>query len=445
MARRRKRLSQESIETVIEGLSHEGRGVASCNGKITFIGGALPGERVKFQIINSRRKFDEGKIVEVLEASADRIQARCAHFGVCGGCSLQHLSSGHQIAHKQTVLVEQLEHIGGVQPIEVLPPITSPVWGYRRKARLGVKYVPNKGGVLVGFREKASPFIADINQCEILDPAIGQRLLELRELISGLTIRDRLPQIEVAIGDIEKALVFRHLDPLTAEDVEKLKVFGSKFRFVIYLQPKGPDTVHQIYPATTVDLTYQTREGEPELHFLPTDFTQVNPFINRDMVARVLDFMTLDAADRVLDLFCGLGNFTLPMAKRSAYVLGVEGDAGLIRRAQENAQRNQLENAEFICTDLTKTDQLQKIEAGSFNKVLLDPARSGAQEIIEKMSFTGVSLVVYVSCNPATLARDAGILVKNKGYRLIKAGIMDMFPHTTHVESIAVFERVKAS
>lgn len=445
MARRRKRLSQEPIETVIEGLSHEGRGVANCNGKITFIDGALPGERVKFQLINSRRKFDEGKVVDVLEASADRIQARCAHFGVCGGCSLQHLSSDHQIAHKQSVLLEQLEHIGGVQPIEVLPPIISPSWGYRRKARLGVKYVPKKGGVLVGFREKASPFIADINQCEILDPAIGHHLLELRELISGLTIRDRLPQIEVAIGDAERALVFRHLDPLATEDIGKLKAFGSKFSFVIYLQPKGPDTVHQIYPDTPVDLVYQTREGEPVLHFLPTDFTQVNPFINRDMVARVLDLMTLEAADRVLDLFCGLGNFTLSMAKRSAYVLGVEGDVGLIRRAQENAQRNQLENAEFVCADLTRTDQLHTIENGNFNKVLLDPARSGAQEIIEKMSFAGISRVVYVSCNPATLARDAGILVKDKGYRLIKAGIMDMFPHTTHVESIAVFERVKGS
>ena len=442
MARRRRRLSRDPIEVVIDSLSHEGRGIANQDGKVVFVDGALPGERVTFQLTNRRKTFDEGKLVEVLEASPDRIEAKCAHYGLCGGCSLQHLSSEDQIKHKQSVLLEQFEHIGGVQPEEVLPPLTSPIWGYRRKARLGAKHVPKKGGVLVGFREKASPYIADITQCEILDPAVGHRLMDLRELIGSLSIKDRLPQIEVAVGDQDQGLVFRHLEPFTEDDLEILKAFGEKHQFVIYLQPKGPDTVHQIYPEAAVDLFYQAGEDEPVLHFLPTDFTQVNASINKDMIARVLGFMQLGKDDRVLDLFCGLGNFSLPMAKRAAYVLGVEGEAGLVKRAQENAQRNQLDNAEFVCADLTQDDQVKTIEAGKFNKVLLDPARSGAQEIIEKMSFAGVNQVIYVSCNPATLARDAGILVKEKGFRMIKAGIMDMFPHTTHVESIAIFERV---
>ena len=441
MARRRKRLSRDPIEVVIDSLSHEGRGIANQDGKVVFVDGALPGERVTFQLTNRRKTFDEGKLVEVLEASPDRIEAKCAHYGLCGGCSLQHLSSEDQIKHKQSVLLEQFEHIGGVQPEEVLPPLTSPIWGYRRKARLGAKHVPKKGGVLVGFREKASPYIADITQCEILDPAVGHRLMDLRELIGSLSIKDRLPQIEMAVGDQDQGLVFRHLEPFTEDDLETLKAFGEKYQFVIYLQPKGPDTVHQIYPEAVVDLFYQAGENEPVLHFLPTDFTQVNASINKDMIARVLDFMQLGKDDRVLDLFCGLGNFSLPMAKRAAYVLGVEGEAGLVKRAQENAQRNKLNNAEFVCADLTEDDQVKTIEAGKFNKVLLDPARSGAQEIIEKMSFAGVNQVIYVSCNPATLARDAGILVKEKGFRMVKAGIMDMFPHTTHVESIAVFER----
>ncbi len=441
MARRRRRLSRDPIEVVIDSLSHEGRGIANCDGKVVFVDGALPGERVTFQLTNRRKTFDEGKLVEVLEASPDRIEAKCAHYGLCGGCSLQHMSTEDQIKHKQSVLLEQFEHIGGVQPEEVLPPLTSPIWGYRRKARLGAKHVPKKGGALVGFREKASPYIADITQCEILDPTVGHRLMDLRELIDNLSIKDRLPQIEVAVGDQDQGLVFRHLEPFTEDDLETLKTFGEKHQFVIYLQPKGPDTVHQIYPEATVDLFYQAGEDEPVLHFLPTDFTQVNASINKDMIARVLDFMQLGKDDRVLDLFCGLGNFSLPMAKRAGYVLGVEGEAGLVKRAQENAERNQLGNAEFVCADLTEDDQVQTIEAGKFNKILLDPARSGAQEIIEKMSFSGVDQVIYVSCNPATLARDAGILVKEKGFKMIKAGVMDMFPHTTHVESIAVFER----
>lgn len=441
MARRRKRLSRDPIEAEVDSLSHEGRGVANCDGKVTFIDGALPGEKVTFQLTNRRSKFDEGKLLEVLKRSPNRIDAKCAHYGICGGCSLQHLSTEDQIAHKQSVLMEQFEHLGGVQPEEILPALLSPLWGYRRKARLGVKHVPKKGGVLVGFREKASPFIADIQRCEVLDPAVGLKLLELRDLIGDLSIKDRLPQIEVAIGDTQRGLVFRHLDPLTESDVERLKAFGAEHKFVIYLQPKGPDTVHQLYPDATVNLSYQPGEDEPELQFLPTDFTQVNPYINKDMIVRVMDFMQLNDQDRILDLFCGLGNFSLSLAQRSAYVFGVEGEPGLVQRARENAARNGLDNVEFACADLTQDDQLQAIEAGSFNKVLLDPARSGAQEIIEKMSFKGVDKVIYVSCNPATLARDAGIMVKDKGFTMTKAGVMDMFPHTTHVESIAVFER----
>ncbi len=443
MARRRKRLSRDLIEAVVGSLSHEGRGIANCDGKVTFIEGALPGERVTFQLTNSRKSFDEGKLIEVLEASDDRVEAKCVHYGVCGGCSMQHLSSENQIKHKQSVLLEQFKHIGGVQPEEVLPPLISPIWGYRRKARIGVKHVPNKGGVLVGFREKGSPYLAELTRCDILDPSVGLHLMELRELIVNLSIKERIPQIEVAIGDAVKGLVFRHLVPFSEEDLERLKNFGAEHQFVIYLQPKGPDTIHQVYPDTPAILSYQAGEGEPVLQFSPSDFTQVNASINKDMVARVLDFLQLSKTDRVLDLFCGLGNFSLPMAKRASYILGVEGEAGLVKRARDNADRNGLNNIEFVCADLTQDDQLKTIAAGKFNKILLDPARSGAQEIIEKMIFKGVEQVVYVSCNPATLARDAGILVNDKGYKVIKAGIMDMFPHTAHVESIAVFERVK--
>lgn len=443
MARRRKKLSREPIEAVVNSLSHEGRGIANCQGKITFIDGALPGERVTFQLTNRRKNLDEGKLVEVLEASEERIDAKCRHYSVCGGCSMQHLDSDKQIQHKQSVLLEQFKHIGGVETEEVLPPLRSDVWGYRRKARLGVKYVPNKGGVLVGFREKASALLTELTHCEILDPSVGQHLADFRLLISKLSIKDRVPQIEVAIGDNEKGLVFRHLSPFTSADLELLERFGSEHQFVIYLQPKGPDTIHQLYPKTPAILQYSVGDGEPELQFLPSDFTQVNAKLNKDMIERTLTFLQLIDNDRVLDLFCGLGNFSLPMAKRASYVLGVEGDEGLVKRAQENAKRNSLDNVDFTCADLTKEDQLKTIESGHFNKVLLDPARSGAQEIIQNMSFKGIDKVVYISCNPATLARDSGILVKEKGFKIKKAGIMDMFPHTSHVESIAVFERVK--
>ncbi len=441
MSRRRRRLSREPIEATIDSLSHEGRGVATCNGKVTFIDGALPGERVMFQLTNRRRKLDEGKILEILESSPDRVEPGCVHYGICGGCSLQHLSPDDQIKHKEKVLLEQFEHLGNVTPDRVLPPLRSPVWGYRRKARLGVKYVPKKGGVLVGFREKGSPFIAELTQCEIMAPSIGRRLMALRDLVGELSIRDRLPQIEVAIGDGKTGLVFRHLAPLTDEDIGRLNAFGEEYDFVIFLQPKGPESVHQIWPDHPVDLAYQPGADEPVLHFLPTDFTQVNAHINRDMVARVIERLELDRGDRVLDLFCGLGNFSLPIARRVEYVLGIEGDEGLVQRARANATRNRIDNIDFICTDLTESEYLQTIEEGRFNKVLLDPARSGAQAIIEKMSFGGIHRVIYVSCNPATLARDAGILVHDKGFRLTQAGVMDMFPHTAHVESIAVFER----
>lgn len=443
MARRRKRVSREPIELQVESLSHEGRGIATNDGKVVFIDNALPGEKVVFQRSNSRRKFDEGMAIEILTPSVDRVTPPCAYFEICGGCSLQHMSSDDQVAHKQAVLLELLTHSGDISPDEVLPPLRSPETGYRRKARLGVKFVPKKGGVLVGFREKASPYLADIQHCEVLDPRIGHRLTDLRELVGQLSVKDRLPQIEVAISDESIALVFRHLDPLTEDDHQVLIRFGEKNDIVIYLQPKGPDTVHQISPEQPADLFYQISDDEPTLHFLPSDFTQVNPFINRDMVARVMNLLRLEETDRVLDLFCGLGNFTLPLAKRVNYVLGVEGEAGLVKRANENAQVNGLDNVEFVCADLTQMDQLQRIEQSGFNKVLLDPARSGALDIIQGMSFAGVEKVIYVSCNPSTLARDVEVLVKEKGFRLSQAGVMDMFPHTSHVESIAVFERGK--
>lgn len=444
MARRRKKFSREPFELNVENLSHEGRGIASHEGKVVFIDNALPGERVMFQRSNSRRRFDEGIAIDIVESSPQRVDPGCEHFTLCGGCSFQHVSADDQIAHKQQVLMELLSHHGKIEPESVIEPLRSPAWGYRRKARLGVKYVPKKGGVLVGFREKASPFIADIQRCAVLDPQVGEKLLDLRALVAALSVPDRIPQIEVAIGDRDVALVIRHLEPLTSEDEKILCDFGAKHDFAIFLQPKGPDTVHQIYPEAAVELCYQVTPEEPTLYFKPNDFTQVNPHINREMILRVMDLLALSTEDRVLDLFCGLGNFTLPLAKRVDYVLGIEGEASLVARAQANADRNGLNNAEFICADLTQTDQVQRIEQAGFNKVLLDPARSGALEIIERMSFSGVEKVVYVSCNPATLARDVEIMVRDKGFRLSKAGVMDMFPQTSHVESLAVFERDSA-
>jgi 23S rRNA (uracil1939-C5)-methyltransferase len=443
MARRnrRKRLPQDPVETTIESLSHDGRGIARIDGKTIFIDGALVGENIKFLYTKKHKKYDEGKTVEVLDsANKDRVDAKCQHFGVCGGCSLMHMSPEAQLALKQNTLEEHLTHFGNITPQQWLEPLTGPLWGYRRKARLGVKHVPKKERVLVGFREKGTPYLAVLEQCEVLDQRVGSRLAELGEMIANLDAYNRIAQIEVAMDDEHTALVFRNLDLLSERDQQALIAYGQANDLWIYLQSGGPDTVTPLWPENP-QLSYVPEEGL-QLDFEPNDFTQVNAGINHKMIQRTMDLLEVASEDRILDLFCGLGNFTLPLAKRVTEVVGVEGDQALVQHAKANANKNNLENATFEQADLTQTElkDYPWAKAG-FNKILLDPPRSGALEVLHQLADLGAERIVYVSCNPATLARDAGELVNNHGYTLVSTGVMDMFPHTTHVESIALFAR----
>lgn len=448
MARRRKKLPQQPVFAKIESLSHEGRGIAHVEGKTVFVNGALPGEDALFQYKKQRPKYNEAHALEITNPAAERIDAKCQFFGLCGGCSLQHMQHDFQIEHKQSVLMEQLAHIGKVKPKSVIPPLIGPQWGYRRKARLGVKYVEKKGKVLVGFREKYSPFVADMNSCEVLHPSVGSLIEPLQCLITEISLIKQIPQIEVAVGDEETVLIFRHLADLTDEDKETLKLFAEHHQVGIFLQSGGLDSVMPLEGSAQKQLSYSLPEYDLTMNFLPMDFTQVNTEINRAMVPRALELLEVNSEDRVLDLFCGIGNFTLPLARNAANVLGIEGEHSLVERAKQNAELNNIFNVEFRVIDLAKDQMLEDILnedflKGGFNKLLLDPARNGAREVIEKINLKPVEKIVYVSCNPSTLARDAGILVNDKGFKLEQAGIMDMFPHTTHVESIAVFSRRK--
>lgn len=438
---RRRPLPAPLTGVTIESLAHDGRGVAHLDGKAVFIDGALPGEVVSFEYTTSRRKFDEGRVTAVQTASADRVEPRCAHFGVCGGCSLQHLDPAAQIQAKQQTLLDNLRHIGKVAPESVLPPMTGPVWGYRTKARLGVKDVVKKGRVLVGFREKRSPYVADLSRCEVLHPAVGEGLGDLSGLVEQLEARARIPQIEVAVAGETSALVFRHLDPLTPHDRDVLRQYAIDRDVHVYLQPGGPDTVQVLWPEKSV-LSYTLGSESVVIEFQPTDFTQVNTAINEQMVARVLEMMSLGETDTLLDLFCGLGNFTLPLARHAGKVTGVEGDAGLVSRARDNAALNGLDNTAFHVANLAETNTDAAWAGSGYNKVLLDPPRSGAAEVMPLLGNIHPQRIVYVSCHPGSLARDAGTLVNELGYRLLSAGVMDMFPHTAHVESIALFEAV---
>jgi 23S rRNA (uracil1939-C5)-methyltransferase len=441
MARRnrRQKLPAEPIELAVESLGHDGRGIARIDGKVIFVDGALPGETVRAQYTKKHSKFDEAKCIEVISGSSeDRVEAKCPHFGLCGGCSLMHMTPESQLALKQQTLQEHLTHFGQLSPETWLPPLTGPLWGYRRKARLGVKYVAKKDRVLVGFREKGTPYLAMLDQCEVLDQRVGARLADIGQMIAGLSAHNRIAQIEVAMDEGHVALVFRNLDPLSESDQHTLTNFGQANEFWIYLQPGGPDTVTPIWPASP-QLSYEPQPGL-SLNFEPGDFTQVNTGINEKMIPYALDLLDVSENDRILDLFCGLGNFTLPLATKVNEVVGVEGDEALVRHARQNAINNALDNAIFEQADLTKTElkDYPWAKAG-FNKILLDPPRSGAFEVLHQLAALGAERLVYVSCNPATLARDAGELVNQHGYILVSTGVMDMFPHTTHVESIALF------
>ena len=439
---RRKQISKEPVIAEIESMTHEGRGVTHVDGKAVFVDDALKGETVEFQYTGTHRNYDEARLLKVIKASDKRIEPGCQHFGVCGGCRLQHIDANEQLQLKQDVLIDNFKRLGQVDVENILPPLMSPEWGYRRKARLGVRYVNKKEKMLIGFRERASRYLADIEVCKVLHPSVGEHLVDLAQLVQQLSHYDQWPQIEVAVGDNATALVFRHLQPITDDDKEKLISFAKKHNFHIYLQSKGPDTVYALYPEDA-QLYYQLEDYDLKLNFLPTDFTQVNQEINPKMVAQALRLLDLQKTDRVLELFCGLGNFTLPMAKAVSEVVAVEGDAGLIERARANATLNKIDNVEYHVANLMEeVADFPWIHKQSYDKVLLDPPRSGAKEILPYVAKTGASKIVYVSCHPGTLARDAGELVNQYGYKLITAGVMDMFPHTAHVESIALFEKI---
>ena len=451
MARRRTRkqkLPQDPVHVEIESLSHEGRGVAHIDGKAVFISGALPGEKITFIYTSKRRSHDEGKIEEVLEASPDRVEPKCQHYAICGGCSLQHLSSEAQIQYKQKSMLESLKHLGNVEPQEVFEPIVGDSWGYRRKARLGAKFVFKKDKVLVGFRERHGGFLAEIESCEVLHESVGKKLLAFQELMYGMDSRDSTPQIEVAVGDDATALIIRHLKPLSDQDQSMWIDFSKENDYQLYLQPKGPTTVHCIYPddikESPSSLYYEHKAFDTTVHFGPQDFFQVNSSINRQMVPRAVELLKLTGKERVLDLFCGLGNFTLPIARHAKQVTGVEGDLVMVQRARETAIANGIENTEYYACNLMGSALELKTEPWlkqQYDCILLDPPRSGAKEIIEHFSKLNAKRIVYVSCHPATLARDAGELVNTHGYKLLGVGVMDMFPQTAHVESIAVFEK----
>jgi len=454
MAKRRRqntKVSKNLIECEILRLGHDGRGIAKHAGKTQFIEGALPGEKVKARYITQRSKFDELNTVEILKASPERVTPPCQHADVCGGCSLQYMSVAAQISYKEGVLKEQFKHFGNLTSSEWFEPIVGESEGYRTKARLGVVYVGARDEVIIGFREKRNKLITNIESCVVLDPRAGNSLSDFRELIASLSVRQHIPQIEIAMGDHSAALVMRHMVAFTEDDLVKLHLFGEQFNFEIYLQPGDASTVHKIWPEKTIDRLYfslslpgstELKQKELKLAFHPTDFTQVNSEVNRKMIIRALEWLDIQSTDRVLDLFCGLGNFTIPMACLAKEVVGVEGSEMMVARGRENAELNDLNNVSFsvanLQTDFTKAAWVKK----GFDKILIDPPRSGALDIVNHISKFKAQRIVYVSCNPATLARDAGVLL-DKGYKLVKAGVMDMFPHTSHVESVALFEKEK--
>jgi len=433
------------FEATITDFTHDGKGVARIDGKAVFVSGALPDERVRLRIRRRHRNYDEAEVVELLDRSPHRVEPRCPHFGQCGGCSLQHLDAAAQIDMKQRALAGNFARIGKVEPQAWLPPLTDQPWGYRRRGRLSVRAVAKKGRVLVGFREESNPrFVADIGRCEVVHPALGTKIALLAERLGALDAAADIPQIEFAAGDDTVALVFRHMKPLGEYDREALADFGRQHGFAVYLQPGGVSSVHPLWPERP-RLAFRLPAGggadAVELAFEPLDFVQVNAGMNRRMLARAMDLLDPQPGDRVLDLFCGLGNFTLPIARRVAEVAGVEGEHGLVARAAQNAQRNGIANARFHVANLFEDQRGASWAREPWDKLLLDPPRAGADKLLEYLPHKATRRIVYVSCHPASLARDAGILVERHKFRLVSAGVMDMFPHTAHVESIALFER----
>ena len=427
---------------VIESLDHEARGIARQDGKTIFVDGALPGETVEYASFRRKPKYELAHLVSVLSASTARVTPRCEHFGICGGCAMQHLDPSAQVAVKQRVLEDSLWHIGRVRPGQILPPIHGEPWDYRHRARLGVRKIEKKGGMLIGFHEWRSSYIADMRSCAVLPPHVSALLLPLRELFAALSVAERLPQVELAVGTQCTALVLRILEPLNAHDEDLLRRFADRHEVVFYLQPKGPDTAYRFYPLPGPPLSYSLPEFGLELEFKPTDFTQVNHAVNRVLVRRTLRLLDAQAGERIADLFCGLGNFTLPIACSGATVVGVEGSPALVERGRQSAAANGLaDKVEFAVANLFECTPESMAALGRLDKMLIDPPREGAIEVVKSLGEDGPRRIVYVSCNPATLARDAEVLVAVKGYRFTTAGVVNMFPHTGHVESIAVFDK----
>ena len=444
----------------IESLDQEGRGVARIDGKVIFIEGALTGEVVSYSSYRKKPSFELAQVTQIHTTSSMRVQPKCKHFGVCGGCSMQHMDARAQVAVKQRILEDSLRHIGKVRAETILPPIYGQAWGYRERARISVKHVIKKGKTLVGFHEKRSSFVADMQSCEILAPKIAQLLPLLAELISGLSIRDRLPQIEVAVGEHVDALVLRVMEPPSGEDQAALRAFADKHDIQFWLQSGGPDTVVPFHPLNAPQLSYSLPEFDITMPFAPSEFTQVNSALNRVMISRAMRLLDPQPGERIADFFCGLGNFTLPIARSGAQVLGIEGSAALVARAEQNAATNGLDKdslsrrgrvgegvATFIAMNLFGMTEDAYAKLGYFDKILIDPPRDGALELVKALGCknggddNAPRRIVYVSCNPATLARDAHVLVHTHGYTLKAAGVMNMFPHTSHVESIALFEK----
>ena len=437
----------------VESLDLEAQGVAhNSEGKVVFVEDALPGEEVQVSVSRRKNNWERASMTALRHESAQRVVPRCPHFGTCGGCKMQHLHVGAQVASKQRALEDALWHLGKVKPEMLLRPIEGPAWRYRYRARLSVRFVAKKGKVLVGFHERKSSFVADMDSCEVLPRHVSLMLPRLRDLVAAMDQRDRLPQIEVAIGDDVTALVLRHLEPLSAADLVKLRAFASEHAVQWWLQAKGPETV-ECLDAGGAELAYALPEFGIRMPFRPTDFTQVNPHVNRVLVARALRLLAPTRNERVIDWFCGLGNFTLPLATHARAVVGIEGSEALVQRSRENAAKNGLaERTEFVARNLFEVTPVELNSYGPADKWLIDPPREGAFALAKALAdiaadpglapgYLAPSRIVYVSCNPATLARDAGLLVHQAGYRCSAAGAVNMFPHTAHVESIAVFER----
>lgn len=438
--RKRKPLPEHPVEATVTGLSHDGRGITQINGKTTFLFNALDGETVQFRYTQQRGRFDEGSVVDVIEPSPDRTPIRCPHFGICGGCSLQHVKHPSQVSNKQAAFAELLQQ-AEIKPHHWLEPIVAEPWGYRRKARLSVRHIPKKEKVLVGFREKNGRYVANLDSCAVLHPSIGEHITDFSDLLWTLETREQIPQIEIAVDDQETAIILRHLVELPQQDLRALREFSSKHGFKLYLQPKGLDSITLDWPKEADTLMqYALPDYGLTLQFHPAQFIQVNTAINQQMIRRALALLSLKPDDHVLDLFCGIGNFSLPIAQQVKQVVGVEGDESAIQQAIQNAKNNGINNSDFYRANLFEAVYTQSWAGRPFNKILLDPPRAGAEQAVNEISRWPATHIVYVSCNPTTLVRDAAILVQ-KGYRLEQAGVMDMFPHTQHTEVITLFRK----